>query len=274
MIDFHVHAGKFELLRDDIKALLTKRPFERDADVRELFSDPALLEPYLRRHGVERAILLAECGPGTNFSIDSAMIAGYCRGSDFFIPFGSINPNFHDVAAELEKSLAAGVRGFKFYPADHSFDPYIPRMMDVYARCEAERLPIMFHTGSTAQRDAEQKFIRPDEFEGIIRRFPGLTVILAHAGRPSWFQRAKDVALEYENVYLDTALVDPATLVEQYGDLRALQHKILFGSDWPVVGSYTALMEKLRGAMIAADVAECILRTNGQRIIGAMRPAA
>lgn len=274
MIDFHVHAGKFDLLRDDIQGLLTKRPFEPDADVRKLFSEPAQLEPYLRRHGVERAILLAECGPGTNFSIDSAMIAEYCRGSDFFIPFGSINPNFHDVAAELEHSLAIGVRGFKFYPADHSFDPYIPEMMRVYARCEAEALPIMFHTGSTAQRDAEQKFIRPDEFEDLIRRFPRLTIILAHAGRPSWYQTAKDIALKYDNVYLDTALVEPAALVEQYGDLRALQHKIIFGSDWPVVGSYSALMEKFRAIEIAEDVAECILRTNGRKIIDAIRATA
>lgn len=270
MIDFHVHAGKFDLLRDDIQGLLTKRPFEPGTDVRALFSTPALLEPYLRQHGVERAILLAECGPGTNFSIDSAMIAEYCRGSQFFIPFGSINPNHHDVVAELEHSIALGVRGFKLYPADHAFDPNTPEMMRVYARCEAAGLPIMFHTGSTAQRDAEPRYIRPDEFEPIIQRFPKLTVILAHAGRPTWYQDAKQIALRYERVYLDTALVEPATLVEQYGDLRALQHKILFGSDWPVVGSYRALVEKLRAAHIAEDVARCILRENAQRVIAAI----
>lgn len=270
MIDFHVHAGNFDQLRDDIQALLTRRPFEPGVDIRQVFSSASALEAYLRPHGVERAVVLAECGPGTNFSIDSELIVGIAKGSSFFVPFGSINPNFHDVPAELEHSLRVGVRGFKFYPADHGFDPYLDSMLNVYRRCEALGLPVVFHTGSTAQRDAAPRFIRPDEFEPIAREFPDLTIIFAHAGKPEWHQSAKEIALRYENVYVDTALVEPATLVREYGDLRDIAKKILFGSDWPVVGSYTVLMEKLRAAAIAADVSEDLLRGNALRILDAV----
>lgn len=267
MIDFHVHAGDFDGLRDDIQGLLTKRPFEPGLDIRRVFSKGVELETYLRSYGVERAVVFAECGPGTNFTIDSALIMKIVGGSRFFVPFGNINPNYHDVAEELEKSLTIGVRGFKFYPADHGFDPYLDSMLRVYRRCEDLGLPIVFHTGSTAQRDAKPLFIRPEEFEPIARDFPKLILILAHAGKPDWHQSAKAMALRYPNVYLDTALVEPAALVREYGDLRDIGSKILFGSDWPVVGSYATLLEKLREVSIAPDVAERVLRSNAQRIL-------
>lgn len=269
MIDFHVHAGDFHRLRDDIQGLLTRRPFEAGVDVREVFSSGAALEAYLRPHGVERAVVFAECGPGTNFTIDSELIMKIVGGSPFFVPFGSINPNFHDVAAEFEHSLQLGVRGFKFYPADHGFDPYIETMLAVYRRCEQLGLPVVFHTGSTAQRDAKPRFIQPAEFEPVAREFPKLTIILAHAGKPSWHQSAKDIALRYPNVYLDTALVEPEALVREYGDLRDIRSKIMFGSDWPVVGSYSVLIDKLRKLAIASDVAEDLLHRNALRILDA-----
>jgi uncharacterized protein len=270
VIDFHVHAGDFHRLRDDIQGLLTKRPFEPGVDVRRVFSSGEALEAYLRSNGVERAVVFAECGPGTNFTIDSELIVSIVGRSAFFVPFGSINPNHHDVSAELEHSLQLGVRGFKFYPADHGFDPYLDSMMATYRRCEALGLPVVFHTGSTAQRDTVSCFVQPVEFEGIIREFSKLTIVLAHAGKPEWHQSAKSLALRYANVYLDTALVEPANLVKEYGDLRDLSSKILFGSDWPVVGSYAALMAKFRALEIADDVSERVFRSNARRILDAV----
>ncbi len=274
MIDFHVHAGQFDLLRDDIQGLLTKRPFEPGFDLRAVFSSPVELEKYLRSYGVERAVVLAECGPGTNFTIDSEMIARFAANSPFFVPFGSINPNHHEVPAEFAKSLQVGVRGFKFYPADHGFDPYVQEMMKVYGECQERGLPVMFHTGKTGQRGVEPKFIQPEEFERIARSFPKLTLILAHCGRPSWYQSARSLALELENVYLDTALVEPVDLRREYGDLRDLRHKLIFGSDWPVAGSYAVLMQKLEEARITPDIADDLLRNNARRIIDAIPAAA
>lgn len=267
MIDFHVHAGDFFRLRDDIQGLLTRRPLEEGEDITRLFTEPAELERYLRRHGVQRAVMLAECGPGTNFSIDSEMIAGKARGSDFFIPFGNINPNFHDARKELEKSLALGVRGFKFYPADHSFDPYTRNMWDVYGECERNGLPIIFHTGHTSQRDAEQKNIQPSDFERIARGFPRLTIILAHAGKPLWYQEARELILRHENLYADTALVPLTELTTVLGDLRDIRHKVVFGSDWPVVGSYSQLMSQLEQAHLPPDIASDILHGNANGIL-------
>ncbi|WP_069470636.1 amidohydrolase family protein [Candidatus Marithrix sp. Canyon 246] len=124
IIDFHTHAGDFYRLREDIQELLTRRPMELGVDITLVLSDPKHLAKYIKPYGVEVGIVFAECGPGTNFSIDSELVANFCKNHKMLIPFGNINPNFHnDVIDEFWKSMKMGVKGFKFYPADHSFDP-------------------------------------------------------------------------------------------------------------------------------------------------------
>ena len=115
IIDFHVHAGNFKLLRDDIQELLTRRPFEPDVNIAEVFSEPEQMEAYLKNKGVFQGVILAECGPGTNYTIDSQMIAEFSEKREIFIPFGSINPNYHNTQSEFWKSLKLGIKGFKFY---------------------------------------------------------------------------------------------------------------------------------------------------------------
>src|SRR5262245_2474974 len=110
IIDFHVHAGTFHLLRDDIQALLTKKRTETEVDTERLYSDMGALKAYLAGSGVRRAVVVAECGPGTNFSTTSEEIVKLTQGHDFFIPFGNINPNHHDdVLAEFHRSVELGV---------------------------------------------------------------------------------------------------------------------------------------------------------------------
>ncbi len=268
IIDFHVHAGKFSLLRDDIQGLLTKFPFEDDVEVSEIFSEPHILKSYLQRHGVTRAVILAECGPGTNFSIDSKLIAEFCSDDPFFVPFGSINPNHHsDPVAEWEKDWELGICGYKFYPADHDFEAFSPEMMAVYARCNDAGQPIMFHTGLTAQRDASQRFIRPSEYRDLVERFPDMTVIFAHGGKPNWYDEALEMALRYDNVYLDTALVPIAEAAKWLNYHPNIQHKVLFGSDLPVCGGYQKLLNRFSDDSLGREAWRLMMNGNAQRVL-------
>lgn len=264
IFDFHVHAGDFSLLRDDIQALLLKRP--HDTDLTSIFSKPDRMMAYLKQHDVVKSVILAECGPGTNFSIDSKLITEYCKDNDFFIPFGSINPNYHDVAEEFQNSIAYGVKGFKFYPADHSFDPTTPEMVAVYQQCEQLGLPVMFHTGLTAQKDTKQQYIKPSDFVFIADKFPALKLILAHAGKPHWFDEAVSHAIKYTNLYLDTALVEPDDIARLCNSNHEVVNKILFGSDLPVVGGYKALVKKYKDSSLTAVMLEKIFYQNAEKI--------
>jgi predicted TIM-barrel fold metal-dependent hydrolase len=195
------------------------------------------------------------------------MIAEFCENCDMFIPFGSINPNYHDVKAEFWKSIELGIKGFKFYPADHSFNALREDMQFVYQMCESLGLPVMFHTGLTAQKDTEQKFINPLDFQPLAEKYPNLVLILAHGGKPHWYQEARDLALTFPNVYIDTALIEPLSLKDIFPDLEKLADKIIFGSDWPVVGSYSVLMEKYKQANLSPTILSKIFSENAQKII-------
>jgi predicted TIM-barrel fold metal-dependent hydrolase len=266
ILDFHVHVGDFKRLREDIRGLVTRIALEPGAKVDELFSSPEPLEQYLRSHGAERAVLVAECGPGTNYSIDSELVARFAERRPFFIPFGSMNPNFHDVPKELEKSIRLGVRGFKLYAADHDFNPVREDMMLVYRECERLRLPITFHTGLTAQKDTKQRYIAPNEFRPIAEKHPDLVIILSHAGKPHWFEDAAEMVTRYPNVYIDTGLLDPALLAARPLGAESVRSKTLFGSDWPVCGGYSKICERYR-ASLAPEVLKAIFEENPRRVI-------
>jgi predicted TIM-barrel fold metal-dependent hydrolase len=268
IFDFHVHAGKFDLLREDIRGLLKKFPFEKDVDVTEIFSSPLILKSYLQRNGVSKAVILAECGPGTNYSIDSQMISDFGKNDPFYIPFGSINPNHHkDPVAEWQHGMDIGIQGYKFYPADHDFDPFSTSMMSVYDRCEEAGQPIMFHTGLTAQKDAMQRFINPSDYRDLVESHPNLKVIFAHGGKPNWYNEALTMALEYENVYLDTALVPPEYIVRWVNFDSEIKHKVLFASDLPVSGSYSAVIDRLLNSGIDNKTLKLITFDNAENVL-------
>jgi predicted TIM-barrel fold metal-dependent hydrolase len=267
IIDFHVHAGNFALLRDDIQELITRRPMESSVDVTDVFSNPNSLEKYLHNNEVYQAVILAECGPGTNYTIDSQMIANFSQDQEGFIPFGSINPNHHDPNAEFWKSLRLGIKGFKFYPADHGFNALRDDMQYIYGLCETLGLPVLFHTGLTAQKDTEQQFIRPIEFKPLAEKYPDLILILAHGGKPHWYDEASELVETFPNVYIDTALIDPLSLKEVFPNLESIYPKILFGSDWPVAGSYSALLEKYQQANLPQSILSAIFHENAERVL-------
>jgi len=268
ILDFHTHAGDFYRLREDIQELLTRRPMEQGVDITLVLSDPKHLAKYIKSYGVEVGIVFAECGPGTNFSIDSELVANFCKNHEMLIPFGNINPNFHNnVIDEFWKSMKMGVKGFKFYPADHSFDPNTKVMKDIYQLCDTFHLPVVFHTGLTAQKDTEQKFIRPQIFEEIAAENPDLVLILAHGGKPNWHTEAVDMITKFENVYVDTGLVEPKNWETVFPNLEKTSHKILFGSDFPVCGSYKVLLDKISDANIQKEFLENIMYWNGKRLL-------
>ncbi|MFT6897252.1 MAG: putative TIM-barrel fold metal-dependent hydrolase [Paraglaciecola sp.] len=268
IIDFHLHAGNYAELRTDIQELIRKIPLEDGVDVAEVFSNTDKMEAYLSRVGVVRSVMLAECGPGTNFSITSELIANRCKGSQILVPFGSVNPQFHtDAIAEFERSLEVGVKGFKFYPADHDFDALSETMMSIYQRCEENNLVIMFHTGFTAQKDTSQQYCNPAEFIPILEAFPKLKVLFCHAGKPHWYDDTVTVLKQYDNAYIDTALV-PVEVVKSFVDHHPeIIDKIIFGSDWPVCGNYENLLQRYEQAGFTEAQLDQILSTNGLSLI-------
>ncbi len=273
VIDFHVHVGDVRRLRGDIQRLLMRQKGDRDFDLERLFSNPRELVQYLRREGVDKAVILAEDGPGTNHHITTGYVCDFRDAAgadgDMLVAFGCMNPKrTPDILGQYEADLKRGVAGYKLYPADHDFDPITGTLMHFYARLERDGLVLMFHTGSTAQDDGVDAYGNPDIFRPILEAFPRLTVVMAHAGKPLYCAEAERCALEFENCYLDTAFIPASKLLFYQPNLEQISHKVLFGSDWPAgVHSLSGHLADFDHVGISSAARERILSANARKVL-------
>jgi predicted TIM-barrel fold metal-dependent hydrolase len=104
--------------------------------------------------------------------------------------------------------------------------------------------------------------------DDVAAQFPGLNIILAHPSFP-WQEEALAVAVHKPNVYIDLSGWSPKYFPEiliQYTNTR-LKHKMLFGSDWPLItpDRWLADFEKLA---IRDEVRPLVLKENAARLLG------
>jgi len=136
-----------------------------------------------------------------------------------------------DLALHLEQVSATGAVGVKLHHAFQRVPPDDPRLEPVYAACVDLELPIVAHSGDT---------VPPSAFADVIRRWPRLTLVLAHLGGAAWHE-AGALAREHPRVMFDLAEIlwwvgspkAPQTH-DLAGLIRAIgAERVLFGSDFP-----------------------------------------
>ena len=274
VIDFHVHVGDFNLLREDIQELLMKNAEKRDFDEKKIFNDPNNLAEYLRASNVKTAVLLGEDGPGTNYHITSDFVCSFKKRArkeyqDMFICFGSINTNKEtDLISKYNDDIKMGVLGYKLYPGDHNFDPKSNELMEVYKLMEQNRHVLMFHTGGSAQRDTNNKYNNPEIYEEIAERFRNLTLVLCHGGIPDKTEVVTKMMLKHENVFIDTGFIKAETLLKYFPNIESVSHKILFASDLPGgVRSLNEYIQEYKDLNISIEAKENILFKNAHKIL-------
>ena len=165
--------------------------------------------------------------------------------ADVLIPFGSVDPHQGAAAVDRARHLVQeyGVRGFKFHPSLQAFSPDDPAFRPMWAALEELGVPALFHTGQNGigaglpgGRGIKLRYSNPLLIDDVAADFPGLTVILAHPSVP-WQAEAISMATHKANVYIDLSgwrpKYFPPELVRAAGGL--LRHKVLFGSDYPLI---------------------------------------
>ena len=196
------------------------------------------------------------------------------------IPFASLDPWKGRAAARHARRLAAehGVRGFKFHPSLQAFHPNDRIAYPLYEVIEELGLPALFHTGQTGigARVAggggiRLKYSNPLDVDDVAADFPGLPIILAHPSFP-WQDEALAVATHKPNVHIDLSGWSPKYFPPQlvrYAN-TLLRHKVLFGSDFPVItpDRWLADFDLLD---IKPEVRPLILKENAARLLGLPR---
>jgi predicted TIM-barrel fold metal-dependent hydrolase len=201
--------------------------------------------------------------------------------SDILIPFASIDPAKGKAGAREARRLIRdfGIRGFKFHPSQQGFFPNDRSAYVLYEAIAEAKLPALFHTGQTGVGSGMRggagirlKYSNPMFIDDVAVDFPDMPIILAHPSFP-WQEEALSVAQHKPNVYIDLSGWSPKyfpPILVRYAN-SLLKHKVLFGSDWPLIQPDRWLRD-FETLDIKPEVRPLILKDNAVKLLGLARP--
>ncbi|HVL48567.1 MAG TPA: amidohydrolase family protein [Candidatus Thermoplasmatota archaeon] len=272
VFDAHVHLQPWEHLRPEVRDAMVRG--RDDADAIQAFQrDRAAFLAHLDREGIARAVLVNYVSPRVmGFPPEvNDWIAAYARGEPRLVAMGSVLPGtVEDAAAEVRRLHALGIRALKVHPAHQLLYPHDERLAPVYAEAERLGMPVTIHTGTSVFPGAKNRFADPIHADDVAVDHPRLTLILAHAGRPLWYDTAFFLARRHANVRLDLSGIPPAKLLEVLPRLGEVADKCLYGSDWPSPGvkSLRAHWQAFERLALPAQAIEGILWQNAAKVFG------
>ncbi|MDQ0756579.1 amidohydrolase family protein [Arthrobacter sp. B3I4] len=231
----------------------------------------------LREMGVRRFTALTYAHrPGmaadlTDFALTLAAAEPDCVPSATFYPE-------EGVLQQVQAALDRGARIFKIHAQVGGFDLREPILDPVWGLLAEAGIPVVVHVGSGPV--PRPGFTGPDKLEGVLRRHPALTAVVAHLGTPE-YREFLALAERYPRVQLDTtmAFTDffeavapfPAALLPRLADL---QDRIVLGSDFPNIpypyAHQLEALERLRDKEPRLDDQwlRAVCWFNGERLVG------
>jgi predicted TIM-barrel fold metal-dependent hydrolase len=137
-------------------------------------------------------------------------------------PFCRLDPAAKPLE-EARRALEAGARGIKLHPRAENFTLHHPELQPVFELAHERRLPILCHAGRGIPALGRHSI-------EVCSRYPGLRLILAHAGISdlSWIWRE---AADHPNLFFDTAWWSPSDVQALFALVPPGQ--ILMASDAP-----------------------------------------
>ncbi|MFQ5616643.1 MAG: amidohydrolase family protein [Anaerolineales bacterium] len=300
IIDFHVHLSRpeheqpwvMEWLRSNFTGdpSTTLRPDSEPGSGQSLDAflehvlTPNRFRRYLHENEIDWAVGLAEVTPITTGWASNEYVGEFCAEANALpdpatgprgrlLPFASINPYIvNDLAAELQHLVDDyGFRGIKIYPVYQYHYPNEPRMYPLYAKAQELGLPMLVHTGSSVFKGARIKYGDPLLLDDVAIDFPKLIILMAHSGRPFWYEQAFWMARRHENVYMEVSGLPAKKLLDYFPRLEMLAHKVVYGSDWPGNPDLRRNVEAIHALPISEEARQAILHDNAARILGLMR---
>jgi len=270
VIDVHQHLVQYQVYAPGYRAYLEETNPDYFGPLMERFSQPAEVDRMLAEAGVETAFIMAEDAPLTTGLASTEYVADFCRQTKRLRFFASINPLTKlDAAAQLERDVTdLGASGLKLYPSYQWFYPNDRALYALYAKAVELGVPVTFHTGSSTFPGSRVKYSQPIHLDDVAVDFPELTILMAHAGRPFWYDECEWLVKRHPNVHIDLAGLPPKHLPQYLPDLERIAGKVLFGSDWPAIPpGLAANISQLQDLPISDKAKEQILYDNAKRVL-------
>ncbi|MBR6736770.1 MAG: amidohydrolase [Clostridia bacterium] len=182
---------------------------------------------------------------------------------NFMVGLGTLHQNSETMEEDVLHLLELGLKGVKLHPDIQNFKINEERYFIIYELCEKYNLPILMHTG-----DYRYDNSNPNRLIPILETFKNLTIIGAHFGGWSIYDKASKQLCGYENFYVDCSSSfyclekDTAkTIINRYGTDR-----VLFGTDYPMWNAKTEL-DYFFSLNLTREENEKILSKNAKKLL-------
>lgn len=255
----------------------------------EAFKEQVRMDPAIRggvpvtdylarmdRAGIERSLLVAvragDLAVRGSWELPYERVADVCRRYPArFSGLAGVDPYR---GMQGLKDLEQAVKNLKFvgahlYPHWFGLAPDHAKYYPYYAKCCELDIPIMMQVGHNLVYSRERRLPsvgRPICLDQVAIDFPELTLIGIHIGVP-WTDEMLSMCWKHENVYVAGDAYAPKHWPAQYVHYANTfgSHKVLFGTDWPVIDPERAVREIDELGMRPTSKAK-MLRDNALRI--------
>ena len=265
------------VLREQLKAL-----FGRVIDIHTHIFDPlpdpsqeqlAKMVRLAHYYGIGRLVMLGNAtgmltahDPPTQMvsDINRYTLKAMARYPETFVGFCYLNPanpvSFTE--EEVDRCIVeGGMRGIKLWVAVKATDR---RLDPIMARAQERGVPILHHTWYKATEMGPQEST-PADVADLARRWPEVTIILAHLGGGR--ERGVLDIVDAANLLYDTSGSQSEAGLVEYAVRRLGPERVVYGSDWPIRDFGTQI-----GRVLAADLSdeekELILCSTAARVLG------
>ncbi len=177
---------------------------------------------------------------------------------------------------ELRRAVSElGFLGLRVIPWLWNAPPTDRRYYPLYAACVDLGVPFCTQVGHTGPLQPSEPGRPIPYIDQVAIDFPELRIVCGHVGYP-WSEEMVAVARKHENVFIDTSAYTSQRLPRElvsYMKSRSGRHKVLFGSNYPMISPGRALAD-LDGLGLDQEVAELYLDGNARAVFGLPKPVS
>jgi len=196
---------------------------------------------------------------------------------DRLIGFAGVDPRQGMSAVrEVERSVKElGLKGICLAPFQYHACPNDKLYYPIYSKCVELDIPIWMNTGIHWALDCPLEIQRPIYLDEVAIAFPQLKIIAGHGGWP-WVNEMVLIAWKHPNVYIETSATKPKFIgtpgsgweMLLYFGNRTIQDKVVFGSEWTVLGiSIAEVIKEVRALPLREEVKEKWLHHNAAHLL-------
>jgi hypothetical protein len=276
IIDFHTHVFSPQIKKnrsqyidsDPCFAILYSNKEAKLATADELIAS-------MDENGVDISVILNLSWATHELCVETNdyILESIARYPSRLIGFCAIQPHSNEAAmAEVERCTKGGIRGIgELRPDVQLLDLNDNEVMEPFIEVvRKHKLILLTHASEPVGHHYPGKgSITPDILYPFITSFPDLTIVCAHwGGGLPFYALMPEVKKAMSNVFFDTAASPLLYRPQVYNQVIQLvgSDKILFGSDFPLVGQ-GQLLKEISSQDLPQETKELILSGNARKLL-------